>query len=447
LRTAETIAEADSWASYHFIPAALHAHMRINPQLQLHMKCPPSRPVLARLDKEALSSPSLHTLQYTIFCAFNEPLDETSSEFAAFRSCITRVTNLKVLTLEMDWIGDTTVSRDFSSGPRNLQFDAGDTWPALEELTFSSRCYDSYVLSAAHCKAWTCAMDWTKLRALDLGHATPQHLLPALTNRIPGLKKLRMGFWPPYSGARASWSSPGNLGVVTKFVESIDALEDVTLSAGGDSECKLIRPALLRKHGASLKRLVNSVGMRESWPLEHFVDLQRYAPGLEELDISAEMYEDRGRRADWIMSLQYRLKLWNPWEGVKRPYERTCWPTKVQRMLCSFRDLRHLTLRVQLMYDSYQFVPDGRLGARSAIKDKYARKTALELFKGFGQSATIQVVHVVFSDKEPSVVKWTYTVRRRWCLANMEYRLVVDRTVEGEEEEERRRTEPFDPFI
>jgi hypothetical protein len=99
------------------------------------------------------------------------------------------------------------------------------------------------------------------------------------------------------------------------------------------------------------------------------------------------------------------------------------------------------------MYDSYQFVPDGRLGARSAIKDKYARKTALELFKGFGQSATIQVVQVVFSDKELSVVKWTYTVRRRWCLANMEYRLVVDRTVEGEEEEERRRTEPFDPFI
>ena len=83
----------------------------------------------------------------------------------------------------------TTPSEDCAPGPVNLQFSPGDTFPALEQLVLGQSCYNWYLSSAAHCATWTRAMDWTCLRALDLGHATPQHLLPALTGQITGLKK------------------------------------------------------------------------------------------------------------------------------------------------------------------------------------------------------------------------------------------------------------------
>jgi hypothetical protein len=335
--------------------------------------------------------------------------------------------------------GGTNGAAHYAPGPLNLQFEVGDTFPAFEELTFAEGCYNNYVLSAAHCAAWVRAMDWSRLRALDLGHATPQHLLPALTGKISRLKTLWMGFWPNASGPRASWSSARDLGVVTRFVEGIEALENVTLYTGDDSECAQIRPALLRKHGRGMKKLIIWLGMREAWKLAHFADLRAHAPGLQELDVPAEMYQERKERLIW--NLLAGLRKHDGWL-----YERSCWLTKVQRTLCSFKELRQLTLRVQLKYDSYQFVPDTRPEARSAINDEFAKKTALALFEGFGNNAAMELLKLVFRSKEPGMVVWTYTVRRRWMANEMKYGIVVHRTVEGEDAEERRRSEPFDPF-
>jgi hypothetical protein len=58
----------------------------------------------------------------------------------------------------------------------------------------------------------------------------------------------------------------------------------------------------------------------------------------------------------------------------------------------------------------------------------------------------MELLKLVFRSKEPGKVVWTYTVRQRWMANGMKYGIVVDRTVEGEDAEERRRSEPFDPF-
>jgi hypothetical protein len=53
----------------------------------------------------------------------------------------------------------------------------------------------------------------------------------------------------------------------------------------------------------------------------------------------------------------------------------------------------------------------------------------------------MELLKVVFRCNEPGKVTWTYTVANE-----MRYAVVADRTVEGEDAEERRRSEPFDPF-
>lgn len=240
-------------------------------------------------------------------------------------------------------------------------------------------------------------MNWGRLRALDLGPATPQHLLPALTGKIPGLKTLRMGFWPNPTRTQATWSSAGDLGIATRFVEAIEALESVTLYTGDDSKCAQIRPALFRKHGHSMRNLVIWLGIREGWKPAHIAALQAHAPGLRVLDVPVEIYQERKERL-----------IWNLLAGLKkdngRPHERSSWPTKVQHTLCSFKELRQLTVRVQLKYDSYQFVLDARPEARSAINDEFARKTALSLFKGFGDNAAIELLKLVLASKKPGMV-------------------------------------------
>jgi hypothetical protein len=424
----------DSWKTYHPIPAAIHAHLYAHPHIKLRVICSATRPFHTRLYEAALSSPSLHTLCYTLFYHFSTR--DTPSEFHAFKTCVAQATRLKALTLN---IRGTNSAAHYAPGPLHLQFEVDDTFPALEELTFAESCYDRYVLSAAHCAAWVRAMDWGRLRALDLGHATSLHLLPALMGKIPRLKTLRMGFWPNSSGPRASWSSAGGLGVMTRFVEGIEALKNVTLYTGDDTQCAQVRSALLRKHGRGMKNLIIWLGMREAWKPAHFADLRVHAPGLQKLDVPAEMYQERKKRASW--SLLVRLRKDNG-----RPYERSCWPTEVQRTLCSFKELRQLTLRVQLKYDSYQFVPDALTEARSAINDEFAKKTALALFEGFGNNAAIELLKLVFLSKEPGKAVWTYTVRRLWVANEMKYGVVVDRTVDGEDAEERRRSELFDPF-
>jgi hypothetical protein len=186
------------------------------------------------------------------------------SEFSAFKNCLLKAGGLKSLTLHLA-SAYGAANADHLPGELNLQLKVGDTFPALESLALSGQCYDRYRLDARHCQIWVQCMDWSQLRHLDLGHATSQYLLPALIGQVRNLVSLRFGFWPNHSGPTASWASPANLDVVRRFLESINALRIVELFTGDDAECARIRPALLRKHGPSLRKLVIWLGMRQAW--------------------------------------------------------------------------------------------------------------------------------------------------------------------------------------
>lgn len=316
---------------------------------------------------------------------------------------------------------------DFEEGDLNLQFEPGDDFLALEELTLD--CYDWYRLDTAHCEMWANCMDWSCLRRLDLGHATPQYLLPAITGRVPQIKNLRFGFWLNGHGPKATWNSPADLGVLERFVESIDALESVTFYTWTDKECSQIRPALLAKHGRSLKKIRHELDFRDTWKPEHLEDLRDMAPHLEDLSVTIGMEQ-----------------------VAVYPNERSCWPTAVQRTISSMASLRHLTLRIHIKYDSYQFVPAREfipgqgLRDQCCIDDVFARSTVASLFKDFGADSAIETVRVRFWAVEPRVVLWTYTARVQWLRWEEKYGVVVKRDVKGEIWDRQLRAAPFDPF-
>jgi hypothetical protein len=290
-------------------------------------------------------------------------------------------------------------------------------------------------------------MDWNLLRHLDLGHATPQYLLPALTGHVRNLVSLRFGFWPNHSGPRAPWASPTNLDIVRRFLESINALRLLELRTADDAECAKMRPALLRKHGPSLRKLVVWLGMRQAWNLSHFEDLVNYAPRLEELDVPAELKQENKGHGEHTIIARAVVSQVPGLRGLRqdlaRPPSRSAWPNKIQATLTSLRHLRRLTFRIQLKYDTTEFVPDARPGADCVINDDMARKRVLQLYN---ELDAIETLSVVFRAVEPGELEWTYTVETTWVPTEGRYGIVVERMVKGEEQEARRRRERFDPF-
>jgi hypothetical protein len=424
------------------MPSHTLKHLHARPHIYLHLVSGSSRPETITLDKAALSSPSLHTLDYTVYGQFftaDEP-----SEFAEFKNCLLRASSLRRLTLRLK---SGPANEDHLPGERNLQLEAGDVFPALESLTLTDQCYNRYDINARHCQIWVQCMDWNRLRHLDLGHASPQYLLPALTGQVRNLVSLRFGFWPNNRGPKAPWASPASLDVVRRFLESIDALRVVELFTGDDTECAKIRPALLRKHGPSLKRLVIWLGMRQAWNLSHFEDLKRYAPRLEELDVPAELKQEKKEHGEYTLIARAVVSQVPGFRGLRqdlsRPSSRSAWPIKIQAALATLQHLRQLTLQIQLKHDTTEFVPDARPGADCAINDEMARKRVLQLYNGLG---SIETLRVVFRAVEPGEVEWTYTVERKWVPQEEGFGLVVERVIKGEEQEARRRREPFDPF-
>lgn len=340
-----------------------------------------------------LSSPSLRRLDFTIYG--NLFLKAKPSEFYVFKQILMRAQSLKSLTLQISSYATKKLPLplDTKAGELNLQFEPGDEFPALEELMLD--CYNCYDLSAAHCDMWTKCMDWSCLRILDVGHATPQYFLRAITGPVPQLKALRFGFWPNSHGPKATWNSPPALEVVKKFVDSIDALQSVIFFSWKDTECAQIRPELLAKHGQSLKVL----------KLEVTIAMERFN---------------------------------------EEPSLISRWPVKVQRVVSSMCSLRHLTLRIDLQFDSQDFTPN--MPERCFINDSFARRTVASLFNDFGVGVEIETVRVLFWAMSAGQVLWTYTAQRKWSSENQQYEVMVDRCVEGEECDRQSRSEPFDSF-
>lgn len=242
------------------------------------------------MDKTLLTSPNLHHLSYTVLASYTAA--ECASEIAKFKTCLLSARNLKILRLQVaknERSSDN--SSDFQKGPLNMPFQLGDQFPTLEELTLD-RCLQNYFPTAKHCRMWTLCMDWSHLIKLDLGCGSPAYLLEALTGHVPQMKVLAFGFWGKTGAASELWNAANDLPVVVKFLESIDALETVVMTSNDDEELRQIRPALLRKHGASLRYLTADISIRDNgWEAQDFIDVASMAPGLRSLTATLELQE------------------------------------------------------------------------------------------------------------------------------------------------------------
>lgn len=414
-----TDSDGCSWSTHLAMPSSLLKALHARPDVKLEVLVPERQHLPMR--HKLLSSPSLHKLDFAVHGTLWQ--SEPASEFGCFKQLIMKAGSLKSLTLRVSGFGEENHRgrSDVADGELNLQFGPDDRFPALEELTLD--CYDKYYLSAAHCEIWAECMDWNHLKSLDLGHATPQYLLPAITGRVPNLKRLRFGFWRNAHGPKASWSSSQDLTIVTDFVQSIEALQELTFFSWDDVECSQLRPAILATHGRSLRVLRHELYFRDAWKLEHFEDLQVKASILEELSVTIAMEEIQ-----------------------PHPNSRTRWPVSIQQILCSMRSLRHLTLRIHLRHDSSEFVPIESSWERSTIDDDSARRVVTSLYNGFGANAAIERVTVIFWAVTPGQILWTYTAERRWVPSEKRYMLVVDKLIEGETLDWQARNEPFDPW-
>lgn len=401
------------------MPSSLLVALHARPKIRLEVFIPEryGKPMQHAL----LASPSLHKLDFTIFgFVYQKPCP---SEFRTFKRLLGKGGGLKSLTLHVSDYGDKapTVRPDLEEGELNFNFEPGDNFPALEELILD--CYDRYYLSAAHCDIWTTCMNWSYLKNLDLGHATPQYLLPTLTGLVPQLKRLRFGFWRNAHRSNASWGSSQDLKVVINFVQSIKALEEIVLISWDDVQCTQIRPAIFTQHGDSLRTVEHDLDFRDSWNLGHFEELREKVSGLEELNVTIQM------------------------ERVKPlPESLSRWPMSIQRTLCSLTSLQQLTLRIRLQQDTFELVPVERSWEESTIDDNAARRIVTALYNDFGANAAIETVTVSFLAVSPGQIVWTYKARKKWMSAGKCYIVVVERTIENEELDKRVRNAPFDPF-
>jgi hypothetical protein len=281
------ILTANSWNLRFAIPkgvlAALHTKQ---PTARLHVTTLSRKQsgTYIPLDTSLLSSPQLHSLTYIVSAKrVRTPYGEIvyRSEFAALSKCLLHAKNLKCLRLSID---DHASNQDcWSAGPMNLTFGDSPPFLALEEFALP---YGIYELTATSCRQWLPAMDWSKLQRLDLGHGSPPQLFVALTGRVPQLKALTFGLWDSFP-ENNSWDCH-DLAVVTRFLDSVDGLEEVDTKQFKGESFDQIRNAFVEKHGRTLKKLHvhYQAAVAKGWEWTDVRHLVEHCPQLRDLALN-----------------------------------------------------------------------------------------------------------------------------------------------------------------
>ncbi len=207
------------------------------------------------MDTWLLSSPLLYSLKYRTFFNCVGSGYGTLGELPKLTSILLQAPNLKILHIKTTQGVPSGV--EVSKGPvqdLNLPLKPTDQFPPLHELKIAENNWYAYNFSSQHCSTWSQCQDWSQLRRLDLGYECPHHFLENLTGRIPNLKALRIGFDTAYKHWREGTTcSDPNL--VYQFIESIDGLEDLSITNADRNDPNVLFPSIL-KHAGSLRRLV-----------------------------------------------------------------------------------------------------------------------------------------------------------------------------------------------
>lgn len=243
------------------------------------------------IDTKLLSSPKLRSLDYRVYAYWTYETRtrvELWSEFAALKSCLLQATSLKSLHLWLD-TNASSVQESWKVGPLNLQFEEGERFPALEELSLES---GEFQLTEQHCHQWLTAMDWSKLRRLNLMHGCPDKFISALTGNVPQLQALSLGFFPYYPPV-GKWK-PETVSTVDKFLNSINGLTELVAIIVYPWNFHRIWDSILMQHGPTLRKLHAIVSSRyyKGWDVERVRRLVENCPLLETLYIPVAMKHD-----------------------------------------------------------------------------------------------------------------------------------------------------------
>lgn len=366
----------DSWKSDFAVPLALVSLINSRPSIRLD--CTPIDRRNDGLDSLLLADTGLHVLELP----GRKFRDE--SEMSTAKKHLLRICDLQ---------------RPFSS--------KHDTSHAVNAQQLGPQCPDSpsaileelhinegpfiYDLRAEHCHIWAHHMDLGHLHTLDLDKRSPTHLLTALTGRVPQLKDLTFGFWYHDEAFNwPMWDSQFDNVTVIRFLKSIDGLESVRMYSVSDKRMRKVRHVVLARHGATLRHLNHHIEFPNTWNKAELLRVYRSAPALESFTATLGMERRKGAGS--------------------------VWPIRSQRIVTSFRSLRHLTLRIQLEEDSHELIDrrtvtpvPGQSILRPFLKPDAAKDIVGRLWRHF---SAIERMDVAFKSPLEDTKVWTIHARK-----------------------------------
>ncbi|PVH93330.1 hypothetical protein DM02DRAFT_733178, partial [Periconia macrospinosa] len=337
-------------------------------------------------DTKALSSSQLYSLQYTAYGESVKMFDQKYvyfSELSTIKNALLQAKNLKRLAFQ---VNDSAATKEdfWTAGPSNLGFQDGDQFPALEDLSLE---YEQYKLTEEHCQQWIKAMDWTKLRRLDLGRGAPEHLLVALTGQVPRLKSLKFGFWV----FGQTWGIR-DLNKFEAFSNSVEGLEELDAQNFDAEDWKKASNRLLSKHGHSLKSLHVDccAAVAPGYKERDARTLVELCPNLENLRVQVAMVRDTSMG----------------WQESK-------WPEATTATFQALSKLRNLELIIRTDAYSHEFVvfSSGNKFPLEEASEQRAKQLWEQLITSRADSV-IESVTVKFEAYYP-LKTWAYTVHTR----------------------------------
>jgi hypothetical protein len=233
-----------SWHACCHIPSgileAIHSRW---PRARLHINLPHRKERdwrRNRLDKQALSSPQLHSLDLAFHYAQNPVPGRESQpcELPQLMEMISGCKKLKNLNLRPIDIDDM----------EELQPELDIRLPSLERLTIPENC-NTYDMGPC---LWSTTMNWSSLRHLKIHRPMTDHVLlfRALTGRVSGLRCLVLALQPPLDDA----------GVFESFIYAVNKLESFAweswvVDASPQKVFSGFWPTILNHHRNSLRNV------------------------------------------------------------------------------------------------------------------------------------------------------------------------------------------------
>jgi hypothetical protein len=244
------------------------------PQCCLHIK--QSSRSDTTLDQDLIASQQLVTLEMPVLV--DTAAYPSQNEWKALTKLVANHKSLKVFRPSTQYSGSLTYG---CATLIQFQLDSDIKLPTLEDF----RIPNSYHAYQRHARQLLEAMSWSSLRILDIGFA-PTYITETLIGQVPQLKSLSvMIAFQRHNGNSFEY---GNYSVFIDFLESIQALEELSLKSLFNTYLtKAEWPIIFRAHQNTLKKAkVGEIISADVYSGEHLLIPE--VAGLEHVTLTLE---------------------------------------------------------------------------------------------------------------------------------------------------------------